>query len=44
MVEHAMVFHKDTSFLTLGGNSRVQTEYEADLVRIELVSPENVFK
>ena len=44
MVEHAMVFHKDTSFLTLGGNSRVQAEYEADLVRIKLVSPENVFK
>ena len=44
MVEHAMVFHKDTVFLTLGGNSRVQSEYEADLVRVDLISSENVFK
>jgi dTDP-4-dehydrorhamnose 3,5-epimerase-like enzyme len=44
MVEHAMVFHKDTIFLTLGGNSRIQSEYEADLVRVNLISPENVFK
>lgn len=44
MVEHAMVFHKDTIFLTLGGNSRIQSEYEADLVRVDLISPENVFK
>ena len=44
MVEHAMVFHKDTVFLTLGGNSRIQSEYEADLVRVDLISPENVFK
>ena len=44
MIEHAMVFHEDTLFLTLGGNSRVQTEYESDLVRTELISYENVFK
>ena len=44
MVEHAMVFHKDTVFLTLGGNSRIQSEYEADLVRVDLISSENVFK
>ena len=44
MVEHAMVFHEDTTFLTLGGNSRIQSEYEADLVRTELVSPDDVFK
>jgi len=44
MVEHAMVFHKDTVFLTLGGNSRIQSEYESDLVRVDLISPENVFK
>ena len=44
MVEHAMVFHEDTTFLTLGGNSRVQSKYEADLVRTELISPDVVFK
>jgi len=44
MVEHAMVFHEDTVFLTLGGNSRIQSEYELDLVRIELISPDDVFK
>lgn len=44
MVEHAMVFHEDTVFLTLGGNSRIQSEYELDLVRVELISPDVVFK
>jgi dTDP-4-dehydrorhamnose 3,5-epimerase-like enzyme len=44
MVEHAMVFHEDTVFLTLGGNSRIQLEYELDLVRIDLISPDTVFK
>jgi len=44
MVEHAMVFHEDTVFLTLGGNSRVQSEYESDLVRTKLISPDDAFK
>ena len=44
MVEQAMVFHEDTIFLTLGGNSRVQSKYEADLVRTELISTVDVFK
>ena len=44
MVEHAMVFHEDTVFLTLGGNSRILSEYELDLVRVELISPDTVFK
>ena len=35
MEEHAMVFTKDTVFLTLGRNSRRQEVYEADVVRIE---------
>ncbi len=39
MVEHAMVFTKDTVFLTLGGNPRDQESYERDLVRVELVDP-----
>ena len=34
MVDHAMVFPKDTSFLVLGRNSRAQEVYEADVVRI----------
>jgi dTDP-4-dehydrorhamnose 3,5-epimerase-like enzyme len=44
MVEHAMVFQEDTIFLTLGGNSRIQSEYELDLVRIDLISADTVFK
>jgi len=34
MVDHAMVFPEDTSFLVLGRNSRAQDVYEADVVRI----------
>lgn len=34
MVDHAMVFLQDTSFLVLGRNSRSQEVYEADVVRI----------
>ena len=37
MVEHAMVFPEDTVFLTLGGGTRSQEDYEEDLVRIKLV-------
>jgi len=44
MVEHAMVFHEDTIFLTLGRNSREQEVYEMDVVRVDLISPEQVFK
>ncbi len=40
MVDHAMVFPEDTVFLTLGRNSRAQEVYEADVERINLVSPE----
>jgi len=34
MVDHAMVFLQDTTFLVLGRNSRSQEVYEADVVRI----------
>ena len=44
MVEHAMVFHEDTNFLTLGRNSREQEVYEMDVVRIDLISTEQAFK
>ena len=44
MVEHAMVFHEDTIFLTLGRNSREQKVYEADVVRTNLINPDSVFK
>ncbi len=40
MVDHSMVFPEDTVFLTLGRNSRAQEVYEADVERIDLVSPE----
>ncbi len=40
MVDHAMVFPEDTVFLTLGRNSRAQEVYEADVERINLISPE----
>ena len=39
MVDHAMVFLEDTTFLTLGRNSRAQEIYEADVERIEVVAP-----
>jgi hypothetical protein len=35
MLEHAMVFTKPTSMLTLGRNFRTQEVYEADIVRID---------
>jgi dTDP-4-dehydrorhamnose 3,5-epimerase-like enzyme len=38
MVEHAMVFTKDTTFLTLSRNKRSQEDYEKDLVRVNLVN------
>ncbi len=34
MVDHAMVFTKDTTFITWGRNSRAQEVYEADVERI----------
>ncbi|CAK0757868.1 conserved hypothetical protein [Gammaproteobacteria bacterium] len=38
--DHAMVFTKDTTFLTFGRNSRAHEVYEADVVRIPpLASP-----
>jgi len=44
MVEHAMVFKEDTTFLTLGGNSRKQQAYESDLIRTELVKHDVAFQ
>jgi dTDP-4-dehydrorhamnose 3,5-epimerase-like enzyme len=35
MMEHCMHFSEPTIFVTLGGGSRQQNEYENDLVRIE---------
>ena len=39
MVDHAMVFPEDTTFLTLGRNSRRQEVYEADVERIDAINP-----
>ena len=41
-VDHAMVFLKDTTFLTLGRNSRAQEVYEADVVRVDYVDPGSI--
>ncbi len=38
MVDHTMVFPEDTTFLTLGRNSRSQEVYEADIERIEPIN------
>ena len=38
LVEHAMVFLEDTNFICLGKNSRCQASYEADVVRVSLVT------
>ena len=34
MVEHCMYFEEPTTFVTMGGKTRSQEEYEADLVRL----------
>jgi dTDP-4-dehydrorhamnose 3,5-epimerase-like enzyme len=39
MVDHAMVFTQDTTFITWGRNSRAQEVYEADVVRIPPINP-----
>ena len=39
LVDHAMVFVEDTTFLTLGRNSRAQEVYEADVERIDPIQP-----
>ncbi|MDH3254340.1 MAG: cupin domain-containing protein [Acidobacteriota bacterium] len=38
MVDHGMKFPQDTVFLTLSRNPRDQESYEADVVRIEMLS------
>ena len=40
MIDHAMKFPVDTVFLTLSRNPRDQETYEADVVRVDFVSPE----
>lgn len=37
LLEHAMYFNEDSVFLTLGGDTRSQEDYEADLVRVKLI-------
>lgn len=38
MVEHAMKFLTDSTFIAFGGRPRDQESYEADLVRVTLIS------
>lgn len=42
MVDHGMKFPVDTVFLTLSRNSRDQESYEADVVRVDMVSSEGL--
>jgi quercetin dioxygenase-like cupin family protein len=42
MVDHAMKFPEDTVFLTLSRNPRDQEAYEADVVRIDMISGEGL--
>ena len=42
MVDHGMKFPEDTVFLTLSRNPRDQEAYEADVVRIDLISGEGL--
>jgi dTDP-4-dehydrorhamnose 3,5-epimerase-like enzyme len=42
MVDHGMKFPVDTVFLTLSRNPREQESYEADVVRINMVSPDGL--
>lgn len=42
MVDHAMVFTQDTTFVCLGKNSRAQESYESDVRRIELIDPKTI--
>ena len=39
MVEHSMVFTKQTRFITWGRNSRKQEVYEADVFRVPPINP-----
>ena len=38
MVDHGMKFPEDTTFLTLSRNPRDQASYEADVVRVDVLS------
>ena len=42
MVDHAMKFPIDTLFLTLSRNPRDQESYEADVVRVNMISPDGL--
>ena len=42
MVDHAMKFTEDTSFLTLSKNLRDQKSYEEDVIRIKMIDDENL--
>jgi len=42
MIDHGMRFPVDTTFLTLSRNPRDQASYEADVVRVDMVSTEGL--
>jgi len=39
MVDHAVEYVEDTTFINFAGNPRDHDSYESDLVRIELIKP-----
>jgi quercetin dioxygenase-like cupin family protein len=39
LVEHAVLFLEDCTFINMASKSREQAAYEADLVRVELIAP-----
>ena len=42
MEEHTTVFKEDSTFLAISRNPRDQESYEADVKRVELVSPDKI--
>ena len=42
LIDHAMVFNVETTFLTLSRNPRDQKSYEEDVVRINLIDPKDL--
>lgn len=39
-VEHAMLFTEDSTILTVSGNPRDHESHEADVVRVQFITPE----
>ena len=42
MEEHTTVFTQDSKFIAISRNPRDQATYEADVIRVQLVDPDNI--